>query len=50
MGSHAGQLDKEERWLVTRYVQYLQNGGKMDRAVTAPADSTAAPAPAPAVK
>ncbi|MBP6389550.1 MAG: cytochrome c [Flavobacteriales bacterium] len=51
MGSHAGQLNKEERWLVTRYVQYLQNGGKMDRAVTAPADSTAAPASAaPAAK
>lgn len=29
MGSHAGQLNKEERWLVTRYVQVLQNDGKM---------------------
>lgn len=38
MGSHASQLDKEERWLVTRYVQYLQNGGKLQR--------EAAPAPA----
>lgn len=38
MGSHAGQLNKEERWLVTRYVQYLQNDGKL----------TAAPAPAAA--
>jgi mono/diheme cytochrome c family protein len=31
MGSHASQLNKEERWLVTRYVQYLQNGGKLQR-------------------
>lgn len=31
MGSHASQLDKEERWEVTRYVQYLQNGGKLQR-------------------
>lgn len=40
MGSHASQLSKEERWLVTRYVQYLQNGGKMSRepeTVNAPA-------------
>lgn len=40
MGSHASQLNKEERWLVTRYVQYLQNGGKMQREAaveTAPA-------------
>ncbi|MBK8339351.1 MAG: cytochrome c [Flavobacteriales bacterium] len=44
MGSHAGQLDKEERWLVTRYVQYLQNGGKLGRATTTPADSTIVPA------
>lgn len=29
MGSHAGQLSKEERWLVTRYVQFLQNDGNM---------------------
>ncbi|QQR87643.1 MAG: cytochrome c [Flavobacteriales bacterium] len=29
MGSHAGQLNKEERWLVTRYVQYLQNDSKL---------------------
>jgi mono/diheme cytochrome c family protein len=31
MGSHASQLNKEERWQVTRYVQYLQNGGKLQR-------------------
>lgn len=31
MGSHASQLSKEERWEVTRYVQYLQNGGKLQR-------------------
>jgi mono/diheme cytochrome c family protein len=31
MGSHASQLNKEERWEVTRYVQYLQNGGKLQR-------------------
>lgn len=43
MGSHAGQLDKEERWLVTRYVQYLQNDGKLTAApVPAAADSTTA--------
>lgn len=41
MGSHASQLNKEERWLVTRYVQYLQNGGKMQREAVAEA---AAPA------
>jgi mono/diheme cytochrome c family protein len=35
MGSHAGQLNKEERWLVTRYVQFLQNDGKLT--ATAPA-------------
>ena len=40
MGSHASQLNKEERWLVTRYVQYLQNGGKMQREAVA---TTAAP-------
>ncbi len=44
MGSHSGQLTKEERWLVTRYVQYLQNGGTLAAAATAPADTTA-PAP-----
>jgi len=37
MGSHASQLNKEERWLVTQYVKYLQNGGKM---TAAPSDST----------
>ena len=31
MGSHASQLNKEERWLVVQYVKYLQNGGKMTR-------------------
>lgn len=31
MGPHASQLNKEERWEVTRYVQYLQNGGKLQR-------------------
>lgn len=40
MGSHASQLSKEERWWVTRYVQYLQNGGKMTR------DAMAEPPPA----
>lgn len=37
MGSHASQLNKEERWLVTCYVQYLQNGGKMQREAVAEA-------------
>ena len=36
MGSHASQLNKEERWLVTHYVQYLQNGGKMMREPAVP--------------
>ncbi len=45
MGSHAGQLNKEERWLVTRYVQYLQNGGKLTAAAPATAQATT-PAPA----
>ena len=31
MGSHASQLTKEERWEVTRYAQYLQNGGAFQR-------------------
>jgi mono/diheme cytochrome c family protein len=31
MGSHASQLNKEERWLVVHYVKYLQNGGNMQR-------------------
>ena len=47
MGSHAGQLNKEERWLVIQYVKYLQNGGKMPDAAPASSDSTAVP-PAPA--
>lgn len=42
MGSHASQLNKEERWLVTHYVKYLQNGGQMPGAApTTPVDSTA---------
>ena len=41
MGSHAGQLDKEERWMVIQYVKYLQRGGKMTWESAAPADSTA---------
>lgn len=35
MGSHASQLDKEERWLVVQYVKYLQAGGAMPGAVAA---------------
>lgn len=35
MGSHASQLNKEERWMVVHYVKYLQAGGKMPGAVTA---------------
>ncbi|MBK9177696.1 MAG: cytochrome c [Flavobacteriales bacterium] len=31
MGPHASLLSKEERWMVTHYVQYLQNGEKMTR-------------------
>ena len=44
MGSHAGQLNKEERWQVTRYVQFLQNGGKLWRDAPVAADTTAVPA------
>jgi mono/diheme cytochrome c family protein len=29
MGSHAGMLDGEERWLVIEYVKHLQRGGEM---------------------
>lgn len=29
MGSHAGMLDGEERWLVIEYVKHLQRGGVM---------------------
>ncbi len=43
MGSHASQLNKEERWLVTQYVKYLQNGGRMQRDVVV-ADAAAVPA------
>lgn len=39
MGSHASQLSKEERWWVTHYVQYLQNGEKMTRDAMAAAPS-----------
>jgi mono/diheme cytochrome c family protein len=41
MGSHASQLDKEERWLVIQYVKYLQAGGKMPGAATSDSTSTA---------
>lgn len=41
MGSHAGQLNKAERWKVTRYVQYLQNGGKLPGTDAAPAATNA---------
>ena len=33
MGSHASQLNKEERWTVIQYVKYLQAGGKMPSAL-----------------
>lgn len=42
MGSHASQLNKEERWMVTHYVQYLQNGGMMTREPAAAAPATTA--------
>ena len=42
MGSHASQLNKEERWTVIQYVKFLQAGGKMPDA--APADSAVVPA------
>jgi mono/diheme cytochrome c family protein len=35
MGSHASQLNAEERWLVVQYVQFLQRGGKAPEAGTA---------------
>lgn len=38
MGSHASQLNVDERWMVIRYVQTLQNPGGT---ATAPADSNA---------
>jgi mono/diheme cytochrome c family protein len=44
MGSHASQLNQEERWLVTHYVRYLQNGGKMPGEAAAPAADTTATA------
>lgn len=46
MGSHASQLNKEERWLVTRYVQFLQNGGKLTRDVAVATTAAATPATA----
>lgn len=44
MGSHASQVNKEERWMLVQYVKYLQNGGKMQRegAVAATAATPAA--------
>ena len=52
MGSHAGQLTKEERWMVVQYVKYLQAGGKMPGGMptAVAADSTQAMAAAPATK
>ena len=45
MGSHASQLNKEERWTVIQYVKYLQNDGKMPGAgMAADSAKTAAPA------
>lgn len=41
MGSHASQLNKEERWLVIQYVKFLQNGGKMTSTPAADSTSTA---------
>lgn len=43
MGSHAGQLNQEERWKVILWVKALQNDGKYP---VAAADSTATPTPA----
>lgn len=48
MGSHASQLNKEERWLVTRYVQYLQNDGKLSAMAPAVADTAATVTATPA--
>lgn len=45
MGSHAGQLNKEERWKVILWVKALQNGGTYP---TGAATDTAAAAPTPA--
>lgn len=51
MGSHASQLNKEERWTVIQYVKYLQNGGKLTAdAAAAPADSAKTNTPAAPVK
>lgn len=41
MGSHASQLNKEERWLVIQYVKLLQAGGKMSSASTVTVSDTA---------
>lgn len=48
MGSHASQLNKEERWLVVQYVKFLQNGGKMTREEAVPPVAQAAATPVPA--
>lgn len=32
MGSHASQLNKEERWQIIQYIKVLQNGGEMPTA------------------
>ncbi len=41
MGSHASQLNKEERWKIVMYVQELQRAGAPGVASAAPADTTA---------
>ncbi|MCB9170514.1 MAG: cytochrome c [Flavobacteriales bacterium] len=43
MGSHASQLNKEERWLVIQYVKFLQNGGKMPGAAASQDSTSSAP-------
>ncbi len=48
MGSHASQLNKEERWMVIQYVKYLQLGGKMPADSAPVADSVAVPVAVPA--
>ena len=40
MGSHASQLNQEERWKIIMYVQTLQKLGQSDSAMTASTDST----------
>lgn len=41
MGSHAGMLNVEERWLVIEYVKHLQRGGVMPEAGEDNADADA---------